>query len=102
MNIALDFDDTYTADPMFFDSLISNAKACGHDIRFVTARSPNSKYNGDIATVSNAMDIPIIFTDMQSKQEVCEQNNFLVDIWIDDNPLGIPTRAAIKGASVGL
>ncbi|CAB5221619.1 hypothetical protein UFOVP247_216, partial [uncultured Caudovirales phage] len=38
MNIALDFDDTYTRAPSLWNNFIADAKDKGHDIRIVTYR----------------------------------------------------------------
>jgi hypothetical protein len=41
MNISVDFDDTYTRDPIFWDRFIYTAWEFGHDVYCVTAREPN-------------------------------------------------------------
>ena len=40
MNISLDFDDTYTRDPAFWNSFIVGARGRGHHVYLVTARTP--------------------------------------------------------------
>lgn len=100
MNIALDYDDTYTKDPMFWDSVITNAIATGHDIRFVTRRYASETYG--IVETAQALHIPIMFCSRKQKQEVCDSMDFVVDVWIDDMPIVIPTRMALKATAVDL
>lgn len=81
MNIALDYDNTYTADPALWAQFIALAKARGHDIRIVTARSAAEK--GDLET------IPVIYCDRVSKRRIAAAVGFHVDIWIDDRPQAV-------------
>lgn len=39
MRIAIDYDSTWTADPLFWQNFVLAAKASGHDVRMVTARN---------------------------------------------------------------
>lgn len=83
MNIALDFDDTYTRDPAFWDKFIADAKERGHDIRIVTFRKSTMT---DPALDYLARSIPVIFTEYTQKREWCNRVGFIVDVWIDDSP----------------
>ena len=44
MNIALDFDDTYTCDTTLWDGFIYDAIKRGHDIRIVTIRKKEMEH----------------------------------------------------------
>lgn len=90
MKIALDYDRTFTADPAFWERFVKMAKEAGHDVRIVTYRYEDaSRYEGtdfatnndDIIVDAFMLDIPIVFTNHQAKQE-----HWKADIWIDDNP----------------
>ena len=86
MNIALDYDGTYTLNPEFWDSFIEKSVAEGHDIRVVTVRDDRYDRTPDIAELE--FFCPVVFTRGVAKKWYCEQ--FLpfwgVDVWIDDRP----------------
>ena len=73
MRIALDYDKTYTADPMLWDEFIYAAQARGHTVFVATMRLPSEP----IEDVS----LPIIYTSRKAKSSVVK-----ADIWIDDCP----------------
>lgn len=82
MLIALDFDDTYTADPGLWDRFIELAKRSGHEFVCVTARAAN-----DIDAVRSALgDMPIVATDGADKAPFCSNTGYWPDVWIDDRP----------------
>ena len=74
MLIALDYDKTYTADSALWDSFISQAHSCGHEVVIVTMR------NADTELVVDAP-VPVIYTNRKAKQSFV-----IADIWIDDSP----------------
>src|ERR1700704_5852874 len=73
MKIALDYDDTYTADPELWDDFIDAAIARGHEVAIVTKRPPR-------AGAPTRRDIPKIFTDKKAKAAF-----YPADVWIDDD-----------------
>lgn len=83
MKIALDFDETYTRDPPFWDQFIDNAIARGHEIRIVTFRH---WYMTDAALEYLSQKIRVMFTDATQKRNYCNRIGWLPDIWIDDSP----------------
>lgn len=83
MNIALDFDDTYTRDPGFWDKFITDAKERGHDIRIVTFRK---KVMTDPALDYLSRTLPVIFTEYTPKRKFTNGMGWIVDVWIDDAP----------------
>lgn len=89
MNIALDYDKTYTANKPLWDGFIDDCLNSGVDIRLVTARSPND----DPLTIQQFHwlgEIPVIYCDGVAKKFATFWfHNFPVDIWIDDKPEGI-------------
>jgi len=83
MNIALDFDDTYTRDTVLWDAFIKQSLDRKHDIRIVTMRK---KEMGDPALNYLALNIPVIYTEGNSKRSYCNKMGWFPDIWIDDSP----------------
>ncbi len=85
MLIALDYDDTYTADPDMWDQFIENARMRGHSIVVATMRY--SKIEGDDvrAALAEKVDL-IVFTERKAKKQFLRNNQIIPDIWIDDNP----------------
>ena len=95
MNIALDFDDTYTRDPIFWDDFIANAKSRGHDIRIVTFRKSRMT-----DPIFETIGIPVIFTEFTQKRAHCNKIGWHVDVWIDDSPEFIVNPVVLVGANV--
>ena len=89
MRIALDFDNTYTLDPLFWDDFIDSLKSSGYTVSFVTLRGDpsllGSPCNSDIKGAAEKLGIEIIFTNGQQKAGL-----FKADIWIDCLPVNIP------------
>ena len=86
--LAIDFDDTFTADPELWAVFIRLAIHKGHRVYCVTARR-NSDENIDLLNDTFAehdLDIPIVFSNLGSKMWTMEQRNVKVNIWIDDAP----------------
>ena len=88
MNIAIDYDDTFTADPELWSAFVANATARGHQLYMITARR-NTMANSDLI---NAMldlwkcQMPIVFCSLGSKLHAVEQRGIKIGIWIDDDP----------------
>jgi hypothetical protein len=95
MNIALDFDETYTLDPSVWEKIVSILKEGSHDVRIVTLRYDLKTDNADIISAADRMGIPIIWCCGKPKAEVCAEEEFWVDIWIDDFPLLIDRAESV-------
>jgi hypothetical protein len=95
MNIALDFDDTYTRDPAFWDQFILIAKQRNHDVRIVTFRKRTMT---DPALDYLATVIPVIFTEYTQKRAFTNKMGWMVDVWIDDSPEFIVNPVVHVGA----
>lgn len=80
MLIALDYDDTYTVDPIFWDRVINMARGRGHEFICVTARDDQDK------TEFPDDRIKTIYTAGEYKKEFCTKLGIRPDIWIDDAP----------------
>lgn len=88
MLIAIDFDDTLTADPELWRRFIEQAKAFGHRVICITARRETDDNVDEIEDwmVMHGTVLPVYFTSLQSKVQFAEDRGLKVDIWIDDNP----------------
>ena len=80
MLIALDYDGTYTEDPIFWNLFIKNSIYHDHEVICVTMR-----YDNDAERIK---DFPgnIIYTGRTAKQNYTLQHNINIDVWIDDSP----------------
>jgi hypothetical protein len=83
LKIALDFDQTYTADMPMWDQFIDLARARNHDVRIVTFRDSTMR---DHYLDKLSQRIPVIYTEAQQKRRFCADMGWFVDIWIDDSP----------------
>ena len=82
LKIALDYDETYTADREFWRSFVALAKSHNHQVSFVTFRTHNIYDNNiDIFIDSKKCGINIVYSSGKPKRSV-----FDADIWIDDSP----------------
>jgi hypothetical protein len=85
LTIALDYDDTYTADPGLWNLFIKSARERGHKVICVTCR--NSRWaDDDCLSPLKALPVLVYYTDMAPKRWHMEQLGITVDIWIDDCP----------------
>ena len=97
MKIALDYDETYTAQPEFYRLCVFAAKHHGIDIRFVTARGNGAGWdNDDIEADAAALDIPIIYCAGKQKAHCWDADN-----WWDDSPIMIPSYNDLKNMLIG-
>lgn len=81
--IAIDYDDTYTADPDLWDHFIQKARELGHKVVCVSCRRTGGD-NHDI--LKQGPKVPVYFTNMAPKRWYMDRNGISVDIWIDDMP----------------
>ena len=64
--IALDYDDTYDCDPLFWDQLIAAAARCGHTVIVVTMRHEHER-----PVIPAWPDMPIFCTGREPKVRTC-------------------------------
>ena len=86
MNISLDYDDTYTRDPEFWNSFVRGALQRGHKVYCITLRSPQQSHEvyeslAALIGVDNC-----IFTSMNAKKKFAWDKGVRIDVWIDDMP----------------
>jgi hypothetical protein len=84
MNIALDWDGTYTRDPDAWRTFIRLFVAAGHSVWIVTARSERTPVGPLPDGIKG-----VIYCDMESKKSVTDRNEVEIHVWIDDEPIFI-------------
>jgi hypothetical protein len=89
MRIALDYDQTYTADPLFWDTFIKGCSIRGHDVRIVTVR--DERHDRTAPLIELERRVQIIYTRGVAKQWFCTHftDGWIPEIWIDDSPRSI-------------
>lgn len=91
MLIALDYDDTYTRDPLTWLTVVAFMKEKGHTFVCCTMRTPGEAHN--IHPPLRSL-MPIHCTSRQAKAEFLAKLNIFPDVWIDDNPRWLYMNAA--------
>lgn len=81
MIIALDYDGTYTREPVLWKKFISDAKKLSHVVICFTMRCPHE-------AIEN-MPCDVVYTSRKAKLSFAESNDYKVDIWIDDKPASV-------------
>ncbi len=80
MLIALDYDDTYTRDPDFWDQVIWLGKTRGHSFVCVTGRSALPGAH------ERQIPMPVVLAGDETKKAAAYRAGFAVNVWIDDMP----------------
>jgi hydroxymethylpyrimidine pyrophosphatase-like HAD family hydrolase len=91
MLLALDYDETYTRDPEFWDMVIRYAKHRNHSVICVTAR--DERYRDEVERDLGGKVEAIICTNGRAKHGAAHQAGYMPSVWIDDSPLWIHTDA---------
>lgn len=84
MNIAIDYDGTFSEDPLLFTAFIALARYQGHECYIVTGRKESeapSALAGEIPA-----GIQVICCNGRLKEEVCRERGIKIGVWIDDMP----------------
>lgn len=95
MNIALDYDDTYTKDPDSWDVFILLMKKAGHRVYCVTMRYDTGFEMTDVYAALQKKVDGIYATSRKAKKEFMCEKGIWIDVWIDDNPFFILNAAEI-------
>lgn len=88
MLIAIDYDDTLTADAQLWMKFIETAKSLGHRCICITARRDTPDNNESIERwmSMHGVELPVYYTGLSSKVEYAKRIGLKVDIWVDDDP----------------
>lgn len=99
MVIGLDYDETYTRDPRFWDMVISAARHREHTVYCVTMRSAAEMKEVE-RDLYDKVD-GIFGTNREAKEKYMFNQGYLVDVWIDDTPYFITNHARPATAFLG-
>ena len=93
MRIALDYDDTYTRDPLMWNWFCQQALDRGHEVWCVSARDQNDM-DDPIMTVGRVIGADkCVGTAMKPKRTyMWKEKDVYIDVWIDDSPEYIVDR----------
>jgi hypothetical protein len=91
LTIAIDYDDTFTADPVTW-SHVCQLLSLHHDVICVSARRKTAKNLDELrANLPTCVGVILLAYD-RPKRLAARFSGFDVDIWIDDRPEGIATK----------
>lgn len=94
MNIALDYDNTFSRQRDMWWTFVLNARDWGNDIRIVTSRNPDLDKIED--SLIEYLGLKVIYTNGVAKKFFCENFADLpVDVWIDDKPESILENSSL-------
>lgn len=91
--LVLDFDETYTAFPKIFDTLIE--KALEQKVKIIICTGRNNRYgidnNSDVEQLQNKYGLELVYGNGLSKFDALIRDGFIPEnaIWIDDTPRAI-------------
>jgi hypothetical protein len=88
MIIAIDYDGTYSRDPLAFYGLVILLRGRGHTCVMVTGRSDEGRWGAEVRNAVGDL-MPIVFAAGAWKATAAERAGFKVDVWVDDKPEGV-------------
>lgn len=94
MLLALDYDETYTRDPEFWDKVIHLATKRGHSVICATMRADVPYEADEVRRDLEHQVEAIVFTNRKAKHGAVYAAGFMPSVWIDDSPHWIHVDAA--------
>lgn len=88
MQIAVDFDGTFTEDPMAWAAIINIMQRAGHSVVCITSRRDTPAARRDMSLVL-PHSVPVYFAYGMTKQACAEMHGLTVTVWVDDCPASI-------------
>lgn len=85
MIISLDYDETYTKDPVLWGLFVAQARYRGHTIYCVTCRE-EAHGGQEVKDMLSLIVDGIYFTNGEMKEKYMLQQGIFVNVWIDDCP----------------
>lgn len=89
--IGLDYDNTFTADPVFWEDFIKLAENYGHKVICVSSRR-DSRFDREELSAALPSTVEIFLVSNIQKNDYVKAAGYNVDIWIDDSPEYIPSN----------
>lgn len=97
LTISIDFDRTFAADPKLWGEFAQEASASGNNVVMITRREDTEKDRQEIESTigeyADAFDSVILAGGKTQKEAAAKKAGIKVDIWIDDSPQTIKSRA---------
>ena len=88
--IALDYHNTYSADPKFWDTFIYMCWMRKFEVYCITHHTGEKQNEKLMDSIGKILDKDhIIFTMGKAKEDYCKSIGLSIDIWIDNNPIHI-------------
>lgn len=85
MLIAIDYDDTWSKDPVFWRSFCRHAAGAGHRVIMVTNRQGDARDVRELRSLRSCV-CEIIFAQEGPKRNAARARGYRPHVWIDDNP----------------
>lgn len=86
MNIAIDFDETYSCDPAAWDQVIDVFRSRGHNVYIVTMRKADPWESTEVLHYLDGKVDGIFFTGRKAKKNFMYDLGIHISVWCDDNP----------------
>lgn len=93
LNIAIDYDNTFTADSFLFIKIIELMQSRGHRVIIATGRH---RWSEDMERTPLPPDLDVVYCGVELKSIACKRAGYNVDIWIDDTPSTISPQLLIS------
>lgn len=88
MLVAIDFDDTFTADSKAWRAVIEVLRATGHQVICVSARADSERDREELKAAL-PKGVHILLSEQCPKRVFAMRHGYDVDIWIEDTPLAV-------------
>jgi len=88
MIFGIDYDGTFSRDPVGFGLVVGVLRSRGHVCICVTGRSDEGQWGAEVKRGIAGL-MPIVFAAGRWKAGAAERAGYKVDVWIDDMPEGI-------------
>jgi hypothetical protein len=90
LTVALDYHNTYSADPAFWDTFIYMCWMRKWEVYCITHHTGEKQNDKLLDSIGKVLDKDhIIFTMGKAKQDYVDSIGLEIDIWIDNNPVHI-------------
>lgn len=86
---AIDYDQTFSEDPLLWQSFCKAAIERGHAVWIVTCRMDTDENLEDLVAVTGLEPWRHQFTNMGPKKDYCAERGIFPSVWIDDMPESI-------------
>lgn len=90
MDIAVDFDGTFAADPATFAEVVRVFQGAGHHVVLITNRVSTGVMGSEVKRLVGTL-MPIIFAGdhNMSKRDAAMKHGYNIQVWLDDAPTTI-------------